>query len=143
MQDAKKEYGDILYREHPVSAKHPPMPRSARAAQFAPFAALTGYDDMIAESARETEKQILPEEGKREELGRRLEYLLRLSPAPEVSFTWFVHDQRKSGGHYLSKTARLLRYQAEEESITLEDGTVILLRDLTEIEGKPFNDWML
>ncbi len=141
MRDAKKEYGDILYREHPVSVKHPPMPRSSRAAQFAPFAALTGYDELIEESARETQEQRKPDAEKREELSRRISFLLKQSPVPRVSITWFVHDRKKSGGQYMSRTARLHRYQAEEECITLEDGMVILLRDLINIEGTIFDDW--
>ncbi|MBR4656390.1 MAG: hypothetical protein IKO68_07435 [Oscillospiraceae bacterium] len=142
MRDPKTEYGDIIYREHPVSSTHPPMSRSSRAAQFAPFAALTGYDELIEESARETLEHKPPEDEKREELCRRLEFLLQQSPVPEAGFTWFVHDRRKSGGQYTTRVARLLRFQAEEESITLEDGTAIPLRDLKEIEGTPFNDWL-
>ena len=142
MRDPIEEYGDILYREHPISSTHPPMSRSARAAQFAPFAALTGYDDLIEESARETQEYKPPEDEKREELCRRLEFLLQQSPVPEASFTWFVHDLRKGGGEYTTRIAGLLRYQAEAESITLRDGTTIPLRDLKEIEGKPFEDWL-
>ena len=141
MRDPKKEYGDILYREHPISPTHTPMSRLARAAQFAPFAALTGYDELIEESARETLEHNPPEKEKREELCRRLEYLLQQSPVPEASFTWFVHDRRKGGGQYTTRIARLLRYHAEEESITLEGGTAIPLQDLKEVEGKPFADW--
>jgi hypothetical protein len=142
MRDPIKEYGDIIYLERPISSTHPPMSRSARAAQFAPFSALTGYDDLIEESARETLEYIPPEDEKREELCRRLEFLLQQRPVPETSFTWFVYDRRKDGGAYTTRVARLLRYQAEAESITLEDGTVIPLRDLKEIEGKPFEDWI-
>ena len=68
MNDARTQYGDIIDREHPDSPKHPRMPRKNRAAQFAPFAALTGYDDLINEAARYTERRIVLDENKKEEL---------------------------------------------------------------------------
>ena len=141
MPDPKEVYGDILYREHPRSRTHPPMSREARAAQFAPFAALTGYDDLIAESARETETQTELDEDRKAELNRRLSLLLSSEEKPEARFTWFLHDPKKPGGSYVTRTGRLFRYQPQEESITLEDGTVICLRDLKSLECGALEDF--
>lgn len=133
LSEARQKYGDIIDREHPVSRKHPPMSRTARAAQFAPFAALTGYDELLRESARETAEPTALSEERKEELSRTLRFLLSREPTPPATFTFFVYDRRKSGGAYISRNGRIARYHAQEESITLEDGTRIFLRDLTEI----------
>ena len=100
MSDAREQYGDIIDREHPTSPKHPRMPRKNRAAQFAPFAALTGYDDLIHEAARHTERQITLDENKKEELNRKLRILLNEQEPPEAIFTYFVADAKKIGGTY-------------------------------------------
>ncbi len=140
MRSAKEEYGDILYREHPSSRKHPPMSRAARAAQFAPFAALTGYDEMIADSARERTQPVSLEEDRRAELDRRLRLLLRETPSPEAEFTYYEYSRKQGGGAYVTKTGRLLRCQPQEEYLELEDGTVIFLRDLRGIESPVFDE---
>ena len=80
MNDAKERYADIIDRPHHVSRTHAQMPTENRAAQFAPFAALTGYDDLIRESERETEQRILPDENARDELDAKLLHLLRTDP---------------------------------------------------------------
>ena len=90
MSGARERYGDIIDREHPRSPKHPGMPRKNRAAQFAPFAALTGYDDLIHEAARYTEQRIVLDENKKEELNRKLHILLNAEDAPEAVFTGSV-----------------------------------------------------
>ena len=74
--DARIQYGDIIDREHYVVPNHPQMSRLNRAAQFSPFAALTGYDDLIGEAARQTDEWAEPDESTKEEIGRRLNDLI-------------------------------------------------------------------
>ena len=112
MNDARAQYGDIIDREHPDSPKHPRMPRKNRAAQFAPFAALTGYDDLINEAARYTERRIVLDENKKEELNRklaRLTELLEEGRHPEITVVYFIPDPRKPGGRYGEWTGRVKR----------------------------------
>lgn len=89
----------IFEREHHVSKKRQPMSRINRAAQFAPFAALTGYDDLVRESARETETQRFLDENIIEELNDKLVFLFHRSDTPEAAFNYFVRDAKKAGGN--------------------------------------------
>ena len=97
------EYDDIIDLPRPKS-RHEPMPMSDRAAQFSPFATLTGYGDAIDETARLTDVRIELSEEERAELDYKQQYLSTLD-APTVSVTYFVPDERKSGGAYV--TARM------------------------------------
>ena len=139
MPDSRIVYQDIFDHEHHVSAKHPQMPRLSRAAQFAPFAALTGYDDLIRESARETEALHSLDESEIEIINDTLVFLLRQEEAPEASFTCFVPDAKKAGGRYVTVTGRVSRYDAYENSITLESGDVIFVEDITQIECRAYS----
>ena len=92
-------YDDIIDLPHHVSETHPPMSRADRAAQFSPFAALTGYDAAVRETARMTERRIELDEGVKAELNARLNCILEhLSEHPQVSITYFMPDEKKSGG---------------------------------------------
>lgn len=133
MDDARIEYADIIDRAHPVSAKHPPMSRLNRAAQFAPFAALTGYDDLIRESERETDACTELDESSIETLNRTLVWLLRQADPPEASFTFFVPDGKKAGGAYETVSGRLLRYDPLSRSVTLDSGETLFIDDIREI----------
>lgn len=143
MADARIEYADIIDREHPVSAKHPPMSRLNRAAQFAPFAALTGYDDLIRESERETDTRTELDESSIEELNRKLVWLLRQDDPPEAAFTFFVPDSKKAGGAYETVTGKLLRYDQFARSITLDNGETLFIDDIRAIESDDFREEML
>ena len=91
------KYDDIIDLPHHVSETHPPMSRADRAAQFSPFAALTGYDAAVRETARVTERRIELDEGVKAELNARLNCILEhLSEHPQVSLTYFVQDERKA-----------------------------------------------
>ena len=138
MSDAREQYGDIIDREHPDSPKHPRMPRKNRAAQFAPFAALTGYDDLIHEAARYTEKRVVLDEHKKEELNRKLHVLLKTYPPEEAVFTCFVQDPRKSGGTYDDVTGRIVNADFLYGYITLDSGRVLDIGDVIEIESAAF-----
>ncbi len=139
MPDARKEYGDIIDLEHHVSQTRPHMSRINRAAQFAPFAALTGYDDLIRESARETESLVLLDENRIAEMNDILVFILKQEKTPEASFTYYVPDAKKAGGKYETITGTIIHYDEYERSITLNNGGVIFLSDLTRIECDDFN----
>ena len=106
MSSGKEEYRDIYNRPHHVSSKRPQMSRLNRAAQFSPFAALTGYDDLVAESARVTDEKHELGEFELEQLNSRIQYLRdHLSEEPEVNITYFQADERKAGGSYIVFTS--------------------------------------
>ena len=134
MSEARERYGDIIDRAHPVSERHAQMPRKNRAAQFAPFAALTGYDDLIRESARYTEQQITLDENKKEELNRKLMLLLREDDPPEAVFTCFVKDPKKPGGTYEETAGRIVNADFLYGYLTLDTGRVLDIGDVIEID---------
>lgn len=128
-------YEDILYLPHPVSKKRQQMSMHDRAAQFSPFAALTGYEAVIAETGRITDRDFeLAEDGTRmlDETLRGLE--ARLEEGPEVAVTWFVPDGRKAGGAYRSASGRLRGLDRESQTLLMEDGTRIPFGRILEIE---------
>ena len=138
MSDARERYGDIIDRAHPDPQKRPRMSRKNRAAQFAPFAALTGYDDLIHEAARYTDRQIKLDENKTEELNRKLSVLLNAERPPEAVFTCFVQDPKKSGGTYEDVTGRIVNADFLYGYITLDSGRVLDIGDVIEIESDVF-----
>ena len=104
MYNDMHRYDDILTRERP-RGKRQPMPVSDRAAQFAPFAALTGYDEAVAETARLTDSKIELGEDRAADINDKLCMLRdRLYERPEAEVTYFVPDGRKSGGSYVTLT---------------------------------------
>lgn len=138
MSDEHK-YDDIIHLPHPVSARHPQMSLLDRAAQFSPFAALTGHDAAIKETARLTEERIELDENRIEMLDERLQMIREnLSAKPEVTFTYFKPDEKKSGGAYLTVTGRVKKMDGDEHQVLLEDGTVIDMEELVGIEGELF-----
>ena len=138
MNDARERYGDIIDLEHPVSQKRPRMLRKNRAAQFAPFAALTGYDDLIRESERYTEQQIVLDENKKEELNRKLTALLNATEPQEAVFTCFVPDAQKTGGTYVDLVGKIVNADFLYGYLTLDSGRVLDIGDVIEIESDLF-----
>lgn len=126
------EYDDIIDLPRPKS-KHEPMPMSDRAAQFSPFAALTGYGDVIDETARLTDRRIELSEEESAELDYKQQYLATLD-APTVTVTYFVPDERKSGGAYVTHTGVLKRVDEIERMMLFMDGTRVELDDVMGIE---------
>lgn len=132
------DYEDIINLPHHVSKRHPQMPMINRAAQFAPFAALTGYDAAISESARLTDEWIERGEYGNVQLNRTMELLLaRLSEQPVVSIVFFQPDKRKQGGAYQICTGRVKRIDDTERVIQMTDGTKLNLDDITDIAIAP------
>lgn len=130
-----KDYEDIIHLPHHVSDKHPQMLLQDRAAQFAPFAALTGYGDVIRETARHTEARIQLDEYELAELDMRFRFLVdHLSENPFVTITYFEPDGRKAGGAYRTVKAQIKKIDLEERWILLGDGTRISLGDICGID---------
>jgi len=135
------EYEDIINLPHHVSSKRPQMPMIDRAAQFSPFAALTGYDDAIHETGRLTDEKIDLSEEEKEALDRKQQFLLEiLDDCPALTVTYFVPDAKKSGGAYVTKRGNLKKIDAIERWMQLTDGTRIPLDDVAEIESELFRD---
>ena len=127
-------YDDIIHLPHHVSRNHPQMPLRDRAAQFAPFAALTGYEAAVGETARLTAERRELSSQEAAELNRRLtELAARLPDHPEVTIEYFVPDDRKAGGAYATVTGRMRHISVSERLLVMEDGTVILLDDIASI----------
>ncbi len=126
------EYDDIIDLPRPKS-KHEPMPMSDRAAQFSPFAALTGYDAAIAETARLTDQRIELSEEERAELDYKQQYLATLD-SPTVTVTYFVPDERKTGGAYVTHTGVLKRVDEVERMVVFKDGLRVPLDEVMDIK---------
>ena len=117
---------ELLEMERPVSARHAPMRRCDRAAQFAPFAALSGFDETVQEAGRLPQAQIELAENEREALNDALVRLAaRLPEQPEVRLTYFQPDAKKSGGTYRTILTRVRRLDANAQVLVLTDGTRI------------------
>ena len=125
------EYDDIIDLPRPKSA-HEPMPMGDRAAQFSPFAALTGYEDAIDETARLTDARIELSEEERAELDYRQQYLSTLD-SPTVTVTYFVSDERKTGGAYVTHTGTLKRIDELERMMVFNDGVRIPIVEIISI----------
>ena len=127
-------YDDIIDLPRPKSA-HEPMPMSDRAAQFSPFAALTGYEDAIDETARLTDARVELGESAVEELERKLiDLAARISERPEISVTYFVPDGRKEGGAYVTRTGKLKRIDELGRELVFADGARIAVGDIFFVE---------
>ena len=128
------DYDDIINQPHYEPKHHPRMSMWNRAAQFAPFAALTGYDTAIQESNRVTDDWIHLEESGNEELNRKMELILsKLSEQPHVTIEYFVPDEHKEGGSYQSYTGNIKRIDEYEKTMVMTDGKKIQLKMITNI----------
>jgi len=133
-----ENYEDIINLPHHISKKHRPMPREARAAQFAPFAALTGYESDVNEAARYTGKRRELGEYETERLNRRINEIRDgIHGNTEVIITYFKPDEKKAGGEYLNIGGRVRKIDDYGRTLTLTSGALIPLDDIFEIV---FND---
>lgn len=136
----KNNYDEIMGLPRHISKKHPQMPISERAVQFAPFAALVGYDSIIAETGRLTDDKIDPAEEALIMLNMKLQFLTdTLEEEPDVCFIIFKPDERKAGGEYLSVTGKVKKVDDYERLITMHDGTKISINDIIDITGEIFS----
>ena len=121
-KDAKIEYADIIALPHRQSITRPHMSLYDRAAQFAPFAALSGYDDMIVEEARLTESERPLSEEEMEDLNRKMAVLfdeLAAGRRPRVTLTHFVQDLWKDGGRYVATSGLLKKIDLNNRLVIL------------------------
>lgn len=129
------KYDDILHLPHHTSSKRTRMSALDRAAQFSPFAALTGYDAVIEEAGRLTDAPIELEEGAKAELDEKLNRILEsIHTNPKVTITYFQRDQRKLGGAYLTAIGRVKKVDPYEMTLTMTDGSVIDLNLIYQIQ---------
>ena len=129
-------YRDIIFLPHPRSHLHSPMPRESRAAQFAPFAALNGYEDAVEETARLTSPAPEKDEDSLFLMDEKLHALLDvIRDLPQLTITYFEPDGRKEGGSYLRITGRIRRVDEVNRLIILTDRTEISLDSICELEA--------
>ena len=134
------KYSSIINLPHHVSTTRPQMPMSDRAAQFAPFAALTGYDSAIKETGRLTDDRVELDEDALTVLNLRMQQLMeRPNDERAVSFTVFKPDARKKGGAYLTVTGIVKKTDDFERLIILQDGTKISMDNILSINGEMFD----
>lgn len=134
----KHPYDDIINLPHHVSERHPQMSMYNRAAQFAPFAALTGHNAAITEVARLTEAEQELSESDAEVLNRKLAYLQSLDEKPTISVTYFVPDDKKEGGSYHTATGIVKSVEPDKGVLQFEDGTGIPVIRIKDIDGECF-----
>ena len=129
------DYADIINLPHHQSKTHPRMSNADRAAQFSPFAALTGYDAAVEEAARLTDERFELSEYRAAVLNEKLDWLYKnLSEQPQVTIAYFVPDDRKDGGSYMTKGGCVKKIDDVKRIIMLEDQTVISINDIFNIE---------
>lgn len=128
------KYDDMIGLPHHTSPRHPRMSMRDRAAQFAPFSALTGYGDTIDETARLTDGRIVLTEDAKALLDLKQQLLqARIDSQPEITVTYFVADAKKSGGAYQTVKGRLLRIDPVDKTLVLTDGKRIKAEDVLSI----------
>lgn len=133
-------YDDIIHLPRHVSKRHPQMSLYNRAAQFAPFSALTGYGDAIAETARQTNPKIEMMEDDRQLMDRKLSILTTcLEKEPTITITYFQSDGRKDGGQYLTITGVVKAIRTNERIIMMKDRTKISIDTIVGLEGELFS----
>ena len=134
------EFEDILNMPYPNPEIEKDFPdKILRAAQFAPFAALTGYDEAIIETARQTDSKLELDEYAKEELNRKLNFLREnIDAMPETSVTYFEADTKKEGGKYVTKKGYIKKIREYESDVVFNDDTVVLIDDILYIESDIF-----
>ena len=136
-------YEDIINLPHHISSKRSQMSKEQRASQFAPFSALTGYEDAIKETARLTNRKIEVDEGLREVLNNKLNIIEEnIKNNPEVSITYFIPDKKKEGGEYIKITGIVRRIDIVNNLIIMIDKTKIKMQDVLNITCDLFKDYL-
>lgn len=131
------KYDDIIHLPHHVSRTRKPMPMINRAAQFAPFAALTGHDEAITETARQTTPKRILSSDEQEILSKRLAYAIdHISERPNLTFSYFIPDTLKDGGRYVTITGVIRKYDALEKTVVLETNEILLIDNILSTSGE-------
>jgi len=136
-----KTYDDIIHLPHHVSTTHPHMAAIDRAAQFSPFAALTGYDAAIKETARLTDKRVELDESMKAALSNKLQMIAdRLKEHPEIAITYFQPDGKKNGGAYVTVINTVKKIDVYERIVVMTDGIVIPVDEIISIDIHSFDE---
>ena len=134
------KYDDIINLPRHVSKKRPPMAIKDRAAQFSPFAALTGHDSAVKETARLTEKRVELDEYIKKDLSNRLQIIAdRLKEHHEISIIYFQPDEKKDGGAYVTDIGTVEKIDEYERLIHMTKGREIPIDDIVSINGQIFD----
>ena len=134
-------YNDIINMPHHVSGTHPHMSMKDRAAQFSPFAALTGHSDAVKETARLTDEKLELTEDEITDINQKLNFLTEHAEEhPEITVEYFVPDERKSGGAYVTVTGNFRRIDDAEHDLMLTSWDRIHLSDIFRLEGSIFDE---
>ena len=129
-----ERYKEIINLPHYVSQTRAPMSRQDRAAQFAPYSALSGYEDAVDETARLTEKKIELDDYEKDRINATLQYLTTANEDTKVKITFFRPDKHKSGGAYVTVTGEIARIDQHTYEITLVGGLPIPMDSIIELE---------
>ena len=136
----KFPYEDIVNLPPHISKKHPQPSMMDRAARFAPFAAITGYEEMVLEEARVTEERIDLDEGALALLNEKLNMIQEfLDEEPEVTITYFEPDKKKTGGAYVSVTGIVKRIDEYEHIVLMNDGKRIPIGEIYDVQSELFH----
>lgn len=139
MKPEPHPYADILSMPRPTTYARPPMSRQDRAAQFAPFAALTGHEAAIGETARVTQPRRYLTDDEKEQLDRKQQLLqARADENPPVTVCYFQADPRKAGGSYQTITGHLRGVNTQKRLLRLVEGNELSLNDIIEIDSPLF-----
>ena len=134
MKISKGKYDDIINMPHHISKKHPRMSLENRSAQFAPFAALTGYEDEVEETARLTDKRIEITDEIKSTINMRLQIIQeKINTKPKVTIKYFIPDNKKEGGSYKTVTSNVLKIDQYKKLVVLKDNTKIFISDIINI----------
>lgn len=132
-------YGDIINLPHHVSPTRPRMSMADRAAQFSPFAALSGYGDAVKETARLTGQRIELDESAKAALDEKLRLLAEvIEDRPEAVITYFLPDRRKAGGEYVTVSGTVKRADSVQRELVMMNGTRIPVEDILDVTGDLF-----
>lgn len=135
----ERRYDDIINLPHPVSATRPRMSAIDRAAQFSPFAALTGHDAALKETARLVDERLELDANAIEELNAKLQLLQEhAAERPPISITYFVPDNNKTGGAYVTADGHFKKIDEHGRLVVLDDGTMIPIIEIIDIAGELF-----
>ena len=132
---SESKYKDIIDRPYHKNSKRKPMERIMRAAQFAPFAALTGYEESIYETGRETDLKVILDENQKDDINYKLSYLLDFADENiACRITYFVADKSKDGGEYVTVCDCIYKYDSIKKTVITRNGTEIFVDDIIKVQ---------
>ena len=140
MEESRKKYADIIDLPHHQSDTRPKMSNYDRAAQFSPFAALTGHAESIKETARLTDEYSEPSEEMKAIMNEKILFLMeQLENQPEITITFFKPDEKKQGGAYITITGVVKKFKTYERQIQMTTGDLIPIDMIFGIDGEIFS----